>query len=64
MQEDIIKRLLMNGDYDAAATPHGGIVPYGNVWGLGYTTVNGTNVWSFGQQNVGLKDVNRQPKHQ
>jgi len=64
MQEDIVKRLLMNGEYDIEDTPHGGIIPYGNVWGLGYTWAGTNRVWSLGLRKVGLKDMNRQPKHQ
>ena len=64
MQEDIVKRLLMNGDYDVTATPHGGIIPYGKVWGLGHTQVGTNQVWSLGLQDVGLNGMNRQPKHQ
>ena len=63
MQTNIIKRLLMYGYYDYFPY-EADIIPYGKVWGLGYTWAGTNQVWSLGLQKVGLNGMNRQPAHQ
>ena len=63
MQADVIKRLLMYGDGDYSPSK-ADMVPYGDIWGLGYKGTGTNQVWSLGPQKVGLKDLNRQPVHQ
>ena len=56
---DLIKRLLMYGEEDPNDPSSGVCIPHGDVWGVCQTN----DVPFIDKAKVGLKGMNRNPKH-